>query len=360
MKIVISFLLVFSTLLFSQTNYYPDKLVSKYGGVQGCFLVEINENYITTKAKNNSRTKFFLTTLDEIIIDGLGTVYTTSTGFNKTLDSISTFLNERNSKYSKLNEQETKLVSENIPRFNSDKKFFFAIHYFPSITKQLLFTYNPYYYSISQSSYMDQIYRPIYFELEQNIVSMESQFGFNVRNNFFVTLSLGYSSDLYKSRSTTTNFNTSDNSGIKRVTESQNSMDKFLFEFGIKYYFGNFEINNVNPFITFSIGKQFAFVDNYNNTYVQGQNNDYSFTNNENEFMEGLNSPIFASIGFGAEYFIAKSFSLSGFFKTKYNSASATYTWKETHAGNVTNQGEQDVENKSVKFKTGIGLTFFF
>lgn len=76
--------------------------------------------------------------------------------------------------------------------------------------------------------------------------------------------------------------------------------------------------------------------------------------------MEGLNSPIFVSLGFGAEYFIAESLSLSGFIKAKYSSASSTYKWENTNNGEISGRGNEDVENKSVRYKTGLGLNFFF
>ena len=73
-----------------------------------------------------------------------------------------------------------------------------------------------------------------------------------------------------------------------------------------------------------------------------------------------LNSPIIISFGFGTEYAISESLSLSGFFKVKYNSASSTYKWENIYMGLVTERGDEDVENKTIRFKTGIGLNFFF
>ena len=233
--------------------------------------------------------------------------------------------------------------------FNANKEWYFAIYYFPSLTKQLFYTYV---YYPGDFRYYPQIV----YELEQNLVSMESQLGFNIEENLFLTLTLGYSSDLYKS-SATRNYEYTDS---PIISENQNSMDKFLFELGLKYYFGNFEVSNVNPFLNFSIGTQFASADNYNKSYQLGQVDNYYQTNNENEFLEGLNSPIFVSIGFGAEYAISKSLSLSGFLKVKYSSASSSYNWKTINDGTVVESGSEDVEISDIKYKTGLGLTFFF
>ncbi|MDA3860961.1 MAG: hypothetical protein PF445_07020 [Melioribacteraceae bacterium] len=360
MKTFQIFILAFTTLIYSQENYHPDKLVSKSSASQECFIQEVNSEYVVIKSSDNSGTMIFLTTLNEINIDSFGLVYSESTGYTVSLKSINDFLEKRSANNLTLLKQPKLSSEEQTTLFNSGKRFFFAINYFPSITKQLVFTYKPYMYRISSNSYLDQYYQPMYFELEQNLVSMESQFGFNVANNLFITLSIGYSSDLYKSTSTTTDQNIYYGTVTTRLNENQNSMDKFLLGIGLKYYFGNFEVSNVNPFVLFSIGQQFAFFDNYNRNYYIGQNNDYEYTDNENEFMEGLNSPIFISGGFGAEYAISKSLTLSGFFKVKYNSASSTYKWKNTDNGVVTNQGEEDVENTTVRFKTGLGLNFFF
>jgi len=360
MKPFFSILLLLSTLIFSQENYNPDNLVSKSTISQNCFVQAVNSNYIIIKSVDNSESKIFLNTISEITIGDLGLVYSESTGYSVSLDSINAFLKKRNADYSFLINQPKLVFDEQTHYFNGDKRWTFAIHYFPSIAKQLVFAYNPHIYSNSPYLSLDRLYPTLYYELEQNLVSMESQLGFNVADNLFAILSIGYSADLYKSTSTTTNHRTWEGTISSSSYENQNSMDKFLFEIGLKRYFGNFDVGNVNPFITLSIGKQFAFADSYYKSHYSGQTNDYIYKNNENEFMEGLNSPIIISFGFGTEYAISESLSLSGFFKVKYNSASSTYKWENIYMGLVTERGDEDVENKTIRFKTGIGLNFFF
>ena len=360
MKTCIFILLLLSTLVYSQDNYQPDKLLSKSAVSQNCTIHEVNSDYIVVNANDNSESKILLETISEISIGDLGTVFSESAGFSTSLKSLNAFLSKRNSKHNAINKQ-PELVCDNETRyFNGAEKWTFAIHYFPSIEKQLVFTYNPYIYRLSSSSYIDPFYRPIYYELEQNLVSMESQLGYNVTGNTFVVLSVGYSSDLYKSTSTNTDHNSYDGTTVTRIDENQNSMAKFLFEIGLKHYFGHFNAGNVNPFITFGIGKQFAFSDNYNRSYSSVQTNNYEYTNNENEFMEGLNSPIIVTIGFWTDYSISESLSLSGFLKVKYNSASSKYKWNNLYLGLAYDHGEEDVENITVRFKTGLGLNFFF
>lgn len=357
MKKLFLFVLSLSTLVYSQKNIKVDTIVSRMGNSHQCFITYVDDDYIMLRSEDGTNLKFFVETIESIKIEELGDVYSDASGFNLPLDSIEVFLIKRNKKHA-FNSPEIVAMMygyEETQLFNGDKKWFFAIYYFPSITKQLVFTYvySPY-------SPLDFRYYPqIVYELEQNLISMESQFGFNVYQNLFVTLSLGYSSDLYRSSSTSTN-NNYNYPEQTVITENQNSMDKFLFEFGIKQYFCGHVVNSVSPFITFSIGKQLAFADNYFKSYQLGQSNNYYQTNNESEFMEGLNSPIFVSIGFGAEYAISESLSLSGFFKVKYSSASSTYNWKNFANETVTDYGHQDVEITDVKYKTGLGLTFFF
>ena len=358
MKAFFSILFVFSTLIYSQMNYYPDKLVSKSTISQNCLILEINDDFLVIRSVDNSEAKYFLTTVSEIVIENLGIVYRESNGFSVPINTINAVLQKRNKTNNSSNEQIRLTNHDLTPYFNGDKRWTFAIHYFPSIAKQLVFTYNLHIYRISPINTLDQYYPTLYYELEQNLVSMESQLGFNVANNLFAILSIGYSADLFKSTSTTTNFA---HDGISKTSyENQNSMDKFLFEIGLKRYFGNFDVGNVNPFITFSIGKQFAFADSYYKSHYSGQTSDYIYKNNENEFMEGLNSPIIISFGFGTEYAISESLSLSGFFKVKYNSASSTYKCENLYIGLVTERGDEDVENTTIRFKTGIGLNFFF
>ena len=353
MKTMLLFMISLSTIIYSQKIINVDTIVSQMGNSHQCFITYLDDDYVMIKSQDGSDLKFFLETIDSIRIENLGNVYSESSGFTLSLDSLEVFLIARNRKHPPNISQKVSTVHKHkkTQQFNGDKKWFFAIHYYPSITKQLLFTYS---YWRSSISAIDRYYQPIYFELEQNLVAMESQLGLNVHENLFITLSLGYSSDLYKSTSRENNIISG---GVTRiVTENQNSMDKFLFEIGLKYYFGYFEISSVNPFITFSIGKQLAFADDYNESYILGSVDENAYTDNSNEFMEGLNSPIFASVGFGAEYAISKSLSLSGFLKIKYNSASSTFEWS-VGAGNY---GKEDVENTSVRYKTGLGLNFFF
>lgn len=357
MKLFISIFLLLSTLIYSQENINPDNLVSKSTISQNCFVKNVNSNYIIIKSVDNSESKIFLNTISKLTIDNLGLVYSESTGYSVSLDSINSFLNDRNADYNVVNSQEMLVFDEPTHYFNGDKRWSFAIHYFPSIEKKYVFQYYTYIYD--GSSYLERLYPTLYYELEQNLILMESQLGFNVANNLFAVLSIGYSADLYRSSSTTTDYN--DYDGItKNTNENQNSMDKFLFEIGLKRYFRDFGVGNVNPFITFSIGKHFAFADNYNKSYYAGQINNYKYVNNENEFMEGLNSPIIISLGFGTEYAISESLSLSGFLNVKYSSASSTYKWEKYYLGLVTERGDKDVENTTIRFNTGLGLNFFF
>lgn len=363
MKALFSFTLLLSTLVYSQNNYNPDKVISLAGNSQECFIIYVDDDYVVVKSANMLNSKYFLKTIDTIEIKNLGTVYSDSSGFNLSLDSLEVFLTKRNEKFAPKEVPEIAVADEEtmVPKyeqsksFNGNKRWFFAIHYFPSITKQIAY-FN--FYPIYSSSFRPT--QPIIFELEQNLVSMESQIGFNVKRTLFITLSLGYTSDFYKVSSTRTFYQAYDNTSNTIISKDQNSLDKFLFEIGFKNYFGHFHVNNVNPFISLSIGKQIAFADNKSIQYNVGDDDDYIQTNNENEFLEELNSPFFASIGFGAEYVIAESLTLSGIFKLKYNSASSTYKWKNTSDGTTIDRGEENIEDKNIRYKIGLGLTFFF
>jgi hypothetical protein len=365
MKAFFSIILFISSILYSQENFQPDKIHSKIGNSQQCFISYLDNNYVVTKTKGQSSSKYYLNTIDEIEIEGLGNIYSETSGFSLSIDSMEVFLTARNEKYfPKVNSKMSDDVSMVIPLipeyedtqlFNSCRRWYFSVYYYPSITKQLSY-FNL--YPIYSSSFRP--IQPIIFELEQNLVSMESQIGFNVVKTLFITLSLGYTSDLYKVSSTSTIYQAYDNTFINRISEDQNSLDKFLFEIGFKNYFGHFEVNNVNPFVSLGIGKQIAFADNKSILYDVGQENNYIQTNNENEFLEELNSPFFASIGFGAEYVIAESLTLGGIFKVKYNSASSTYKWKNTNNGTIIDRGEENIEDKNIRYKIGLGLTFFF
>ena len=361
MKTLLAIILLISTLLYSQESIKKDIIISKMGNSHNCFVTYLDDDYVMIKSDDGTQMKFFLDTIDNIEIDGLGDVYSNSSGLALPLDSIGVYLMARNKKYisheAKEVATEKKLINpyDKTKLFNDKKMWYFAVYYYPSISKEIAYTYaNPLYYSSADY----RPYQEIIYEVKQNLISMESELGFNIHQNLFLTLSVGYSSDLYKSTSKIM-YNYDYNSNTTFV-EYQNSIDKFLFEFGIKQYFGMFKTNKVTPFITFNIGKQIAFVDNYNRNYSVGNPNNYYQTNNESEFLENLYSPILVSVGFGAEYAISESLSLSGFFNVKYSSASSTYEWKNFSDGAITETATQDVDVKDIKYKTGLGLSFFF
>jgi hypothetical protein len=362
MKTLLAIILLFSAQLYSQENLKNDVIISKMGNSHNCFITYLDDEYVMIKSDDETSLKFFLDTIDKIEINNLGVVYSNSSKFNLPLDSIKVYLIARNEKHASYTAAdgttENQLINpyEATQLFNNNKIWYFAVYYYPSINKELAYTYI---YPTYRSTINFAHYQQIVYEIEQNLISMESQLGFNIHQNLFLTLSLGYSSDLYKTSSTATTTYPNSNNFVT-INEYQNSIDKFSFEFGIKHYFGMFKVEGVNPFIIFSIGKQLAFIDNYERSYTVGQTNNYYQTNNESEFLEDIYSPILVSIGFGAEYAISESLSLSGFFNVKYSSASSQYEWKTFYEGIINETGTENVEVKDVKYKTGLGLSFFF
>lgn len=353
--LIVAFLFVFTIYLSAQTPFSKDKLVAKSGTSQKCFITEVTKNYVTTISENNSKTKFLINTLDEIMIDELGEVYNISAGFSKSLDSIGAFLRKRNKNKSHTPNEDTNIneeltvIDENHTLFNSDKRWYFSVSYFPSKETE----WNFYYYNIDPfDNYSSNI-----FQRRSYYLLMESQLGFNVGQNLFITLSLGYSSSKYVITRLEKEFRLSSTTISK---EYENSIDKFLFQVGFKYCFGNYSINNVTPFVSLDVGKQLAFANYSKKTTYQPPKGVQRIKSNEGEFIEDINSPFFIAAGFGVEYAISKSLALSGIFKINYSSASAEYKKTNVSNGVSSNQYEITIEDKSVIYRTGLGLIFFF
>ncbi len=355
MRAILFSMFLLSTFIYSQNLNSKDMLFTKSGGKYNCFVSEVNSNYIVTKSDGSYETKFMLNTIEQININGLGNIYSSENGFETSADSVNIFLNERNFNIAQLTVKDVSPLNEEDYFFNKDKKYFFSVHYFPTQTNQIVYSHYPRYDYIFLELYPQQIT----YTLEQTLVAMESQIGIHLNKNSFVTIALGYSSDLYKAttKSTESYLN---NETLNLSSEAQNSMDKLLLEIGIKFYFGQSMVDNVNPFLALSAGKQFAFTDNYSKTNNSEPTTDYAFTDNAEEFLEGLNSPFFASASFGAEYFIAKSLSLSGILKIKYNYTSSKYQSAMENIAEKTEKYEEEVEETYIRYKTGLGLTFFF
>lgn len=96
MKFLLFFLIPFS--LFSQTPDYPDTLYLKSGQVHSCIITQIDESRIILQYGKQRETTVFLMSVDKIVLNPVGVVYTKESGFNKELHQLQYAIEERNKK----------------------------------------------------------------------------------------------------------------------------------------------------------------------------------------------------------------------------------------------------------------------
>lgn len=225
---------------------------------------------------------------------------------------------------------------------NIENKWSFGVVYMPHFTGE-------YYHSIYDPFLGRRI---IYFFGSFESV-FESQFAYAVNPNLRIIFDIGYGSSYIKTRNES--HYTYDDYGDEETSD----IDIYVFNIGIKYYFSKILENKVSAYIQCGIGKQFAFVDyKYKNLYPDPYNQSY-WTNNEEEYLEDLNSPFLLHLGFGTEYFFNKSLSLNANIRFIYTTFSAEskreYNYQSTYEFQ-----RYKIENAEIIKRVGLGLNFYF
>ena len=126
---------------------------------------------------------------------------------------------------------------------------------------------------------------------------------------------------------------------------------------GFKYYFSALAVHKVSPYIHAGGGKQLAFVTKKREDLYPSP--DYSETDNEEQYLKELNSPIHIFLGFGVEYPFNKSLSLFATARFYYSWADSKYDYRYVNDYRIeTRTSDSDVADL-IK-RVGLGLNFYF
>lgn len=342
MKILL-FLLI-PVLLFSQTPDYPDTLYLKSGKIHPCLITQIDENVVRLKYKNNMPTSAGLELVNKIYMEHYKFIYENNQ-FTTEISEINNYVNQRNDKIQVANDSNKKFSNDN----DLENKLSFGVLYSPIVNPDVyIYIYDPYYGMIK--SY-------IIGKLES---SFDSQFSFEISPSLWFTIDIGYGSSHIKERNDY--FRTSTYDTTRDGNEYKYDMDFFNFNIGLKYYFTKLLENRVSPYFLVGLGKKMASVKSYDKDLYPSPYNQTQISDNQNEFLEDINSPLYSFIGFGVEYFFNKFLSINANMQLNYVSFSGEYKYKYIVPSyyNYIRITTKKFEYSQTTKRAGIGLNFYF
>jgi hypothetical protein len=340
---VILFLLI-PVIIFSQTPDYPDTLYLKTGQVYSCLITKIDENMVKLIYMNNMPTSAGLTLVDKIYLEQFNIIYENDS-FTSDINKLNEFVVQRKINLQSRNDQLIPTAIE----YSSENKFSFGVFLVPNVNPDIHIYFVDPYYGIIKSYTIDKIES-----------SFESQFSIEISPTLWVTLNVGYGSSYIKERNEY--FRTSPYDTTREGSEFKYDMDFFNFNIGLKYYFTKLVKNRVSPYFQVGIGKKIAFVDTYEKNLYPDPFYQIYINDNESEYLEDINSPFYAYIGFGVEYFFNNSLSLNANMQLNYLTFSGEYkyNYSDTYNYNYKRTTTQKMEYSEITKRVGLGLNFYF
>ena len=359
--------LILPLFVFSQNPAYQDTIVMKPGRVFPCSILGVEgETVELIHGPNAFKTHTQLPKVLKLILGGKGTVYEDSTGLTMTDEQINVYLKEREElkrqqelmlaeaarqkelEASQKRAEEKKVVHSYYLKEEHDWSF--GIYYVPYYSYRIYFPY-----------YRVPSYRVVPYpnvELITNFSSStEGQFSYLIFPKLRITADIGYNSynnEVHSENHTRSDWDSTDSGYIKT-----SNLDMFNFSLGIKYYFTRLINKNVSAYVQAGIGKQFAFSTEESEQLFVKNPPSGSYEDNMEDYLEDLNSPIRANIGFGVEYAFNTSFSVFSSIRLYYSRISATYETRYVQSNSSQTEYRKE-ENSWFKTLIGLGLNFYF
>ncbi len=366
MKAVIC--LLFPVLIFAQ-NPFPDTLHLTDGKTYPCLITSIDDTKVEFLYLNNKSESLVLKAVDQLSIEELGAVYSTSQGFTKNVEQVNEFVNDRLEKMTEEQLEQQELVKlsavSNSPQMgdadSTDLAEYFAfqkafqmkkwsfgvllIPYYSGTTYRVIHSFERYPPKVITTGNSD------------NEINMQCQLSFRIVSKIMLTLDVTYTSTHNELRSEF--HNSSGGNEYDSGTQTADDLSMFDFSLGLKYYALEFFPNNVNFYLLVGFGHQFAFAEVNGQDLYPGPEPVPFFEDNMAEYLEGLNSPWHLDFGFGVEYFFNESLSLNSNIRFIYSSISSEYNYSYSSEYGTENSS---IEYSNSEFKTriGLGLNFYF
>jgi outer membrane protein W len=191
-----------------------------------------------------------------------------------------------------------------------------------------------------------------------NEINMEGQFACRLNNNLSLTFDVGYTAG-YTESTYEYYSNPASGQGNSSGYNDSDDLKMLSFHFGIKYYFTNYSDEKVNPYILAGAGKTLAFATSkYEQLFVSPSTD--KTENNQNDFIEDMNSPFSFYFGFGAEYMFNKSLSVYSVIRFYYSKTYAEYKSRTITRENYINEVRREYDKSDFITRIGLGLNFYF
>ncbi len=344
------YFLLIPLFIFAQNPDYPDTLFLKSAKDYPCLVNGINSNIVRIIYQDNVESSTALKMVEKIHIGPMGSIYTAETGFSATLDSIEEFLMKRNEAL----QIEAKDISESKPKTKHKNAWSFGVFYVPTYSKvryMMLNIYDPY------DPFGRYVLQTIAIAYEESLI--EGKFSYLLSPKVRLIFDISYNSTYVKTRNERHQSAGFRDPSYDSGDENIDDMKTFELNFGIKYYFAEFLTNKVRAFIQAGIGKQFAFVNDKEKYWFNVSASQTDMEDNENEYLEDINSPFLFHLGFGTEYFFNESLSLFAAIRFYYSKISGTYNYRKINYDNTETQ-KIDYEKSELLNRIGLGLNFYF
>ncbi|MEA1986287.1 MAG: hypothetical protein U9N76_02205 [Candidatus Marinimicrobia bacterium] len=372
MKKLLFIFIVFSTIMFAETLAYQDTVYMKSGKKISCFVTEMNKVSIQLRhSQNTNASGTALENVEKVILEHKKVVYNSDKGLLVDLKSLDKYLDKRNeSRDEKIREIQRKkrqkiAKSSKNPlikmKYNrkkqTDNKWSFGVEFVPQFNLTLYIINRGYYYDTGT----------MYYYLSQTASSssnVEGQFTYKIHPKLGLMFSVAYSSDFEKTDyENHTYYDDGDTyqSGFIKTDDFQ----IFSFNLGFKYYLSDMKQRKATPYFIIGGGKQFAFITKkFIDPFESGSSSDI-IKENEEEFLEKLNSPLNINGGFGVEYAFNKSLSIFSNIQLFYSETNAEYEFKKIHYSDNPSYAYSETEDKSISgantfTRIGVGLNFHF
>ncbi|MFN3872473.1 MAG: hypothetical protein ACK4R9_05695 [Ignavibacterium sp.] len=336
--------------LFAQSSH-PDKLYLIDNREFPCTVTSVDtyKERVEFFYGDNKQERIGLNAVDKLEIENFGVIYQKSTGFTVNINEVQSFLKKRNEKsalFNKSLELSEKTSLANVNQHLNDKKW--------SVGLTLIPYYSGENYRISYNVYPENI---IYIITNSfNEINLEWYLNYSVSKKFDVTFDFSYSSD-YSERRMVTSENT-DYGNTNSGSFVKSGMRKINIHLGVKYYLFDKKQEDVSVYFLAGFGRQFAFSEeSVENLFPRP--NDPVREDNMEEFLEDINSPWHINAGFGTEYFLNNSVSLTSVIRFFYASSSGKFKVREI-SQYYRRTSELETTISKVMTRIGIGLNFYF
>lgn len=342
--------------LFAQSSH-PDKVYLFNNREFPCTVINIDEDNerIDFIYGENMKESLVLKAIEKLEIENLGVIYQRSTGFSNDFKELQNFINNRNQQRLKIEAVGGKELSNELSKIFSDPM---QSDFLKNKKWSVGLIFIPYYsgenYSISVSSYPESYLYVLTNTF--NEINLEWYLNYTISRKFDLTFDLSYSSDYSEQRTVNsdTNIYGSSNNGFFK----KSGMDKINIHLGLKYYLFEKERENVNVYFLAGFGRQFAFAKESLENLFPNPNTPV-IEDNMGDFLEDINSPWHLNAGFGTEYFLNNSVSLTSVIRFLYASASGTFKKREI-SQYYTKTSEFESTFSKVITRIGLGLNFYF